>query len=100
MGKAEGTNITDEDIDHILERGQAKTDELKKKLEALGEDSLKGLTLDTNSSKSLYTFDGEDYKGKQKGFNIEEWIAPSKSERSQATEKNDSKDDDYDDIGP
>ncbi|CAL4082715.1 unnamed protein product [Meganyctiphanes norvegica] len=100
--KAEGTDITDEDIDHILERGQAKTKELNKRLEALGEDSLKGLTLDTNSSKSLYTFDGEDYKGKQKTFNIDDWIAPPKRERRQAAKKNDGKDhhDDDDDIGP
>ncbi|CAL4075902.1 unnamed protein product, partial [Meganyctiphanes norvegica] len=79
--KSSEKTITDEDIDKILERGQLKTDEMNKKLEELGEDSLEGLTLDTNSHKSLYQFDGEDYRGIKKAFDVSSWIAPPKRER-------------------
>ncbi|KAK2716072.1 hypothetical protein QYM36_010596, partial [Artemia franciscana] len=75
------SDITDEDIDTILGRSETKTAEVNAKLEALGESSLRSFTLDTPSEpKSLYQFEGEDYRGKQKsiaGF----WIEPPKRER-------------------
>ena len=45
--------VTDEDIDAILSRGEAKTAELKAKFEAVGEDqldSLQNFTFDTQAT--------------------------------------------------
>jgi len=57
------SDITDEDIDTILGRSETKTAEVNAKLEALGESSLRSFTLDTPSEpKSLYQFEGEDYR--------------------------------------
>ncbi|CAG2057880.1 unnamed protein product [Timema podura] len=53
---------SEEDIDTILEKGEAKTEELKQKLETLGESSLRNFTMDTGPSESVYQFEGEDYR--------------------------------------
>jgi len=73
------SDITDEDIDAILKRGEVKTEETKKKLEKLGESSLRNFTLDTGES-SVYQFEGEDYREKQK-LTALAWIEPPKRER-------------------
>ena len=39
-----------------------QTEELNKKLESLGESSLRQFTLDVPAEKSLYQFEGEDYR--------------------------------------
>ena len=39
--------ISDEDIEKILERAEKKTEELKKKMEGMGESTLRTFTLDT-----------------------------------------------------
>merc|ERR1719323_123919 len=73
--------VTEEDIDEILQQGERKTQEENKKLEALGESSLRQFTLDTKPEDSVYNFEGEDFKEKQRkeiGLN---WIAPPKRER-------------------
>merc|ERR1712223_321934 len=49
-------DITDIDIDSLLEAGEKKTQEQKDKLEELGESSLRNFTLDTKEDKSLYNF--------------------------------------------
>nr|XP_019956772.1 PREDICTED: SWI/SNF-related matrix-associated actin-dependent regulator of chromatin subfamily A member 5 isoform X1 [Paralichthys olivaceus] len=72
------SEITDEDIDEILERGERKTMEMKEKLSSLGESSLRNFTMDTENS-SVYTFEGEDYREKKKV--ITNWIEPPKRER-------------------
>lgn len=62
------TDITDEDIDVILERGEAKTAEQKAALDSLGESSLRTFTMDTNGeagTSSVYQFEGEDWREKQ-----------------------------------
>ncbi|CAB3379300.1 Hypothetical predicted protein [Cloeon dipterum] len=74
------SEITDEDIDVILEKGENKTQELKQKLESLGESSLRNFTLDAPTD-SVYQFEGEDYREKQKMFGIGSWIEPPKRER-------------------
>ncbi|XP_017298080.1 chromatin-remodeling complex ATPase chain Iswi-like [Diaphorina citri] len=51
------SEITDEDIDVILERCEAKTEELNKKFEQLGESSLRDFTLDA-PTQSVYKFEG------------------------------------------
>ncbi|XP_050039578.1 SWI/SNF-related matrix-associated actin-dependent regulator of chromatin subfamily A member 5 [Dermacentor andersoni] len=73
------SEITDEDIDAILEKGERKTEELKTKLESLGEGSLRNFTLDT-PQESVYKFEGEDYREKQKSGGLN-WIEPPKRER-------------------
>ena len=57
-----------------------QTDEFNKKLETLGESSLRGFTLDTEPERgSIYNFEGENYKEKhQSGI---AWIEPPKRER-------------------
>ncbi|GLV35654.1 Imitation SWI [Carabus blaptoides fortunei] len=77
---AKDSAITDEDIDVILEKGEAKTEELKKKLATLGESSLRNFTVDTPTD-SVYQFEGEDYREKQKLIGIGNWIEPPKRER-------------------
>ncbi|XP_042619121.1 SWI/SNF-related matrix-associated actin-dependent regulator of chromatin subfamily A member 5-like [Cyprinus carpio] len=71
------SEITDEDIDAILERGEKKTMEMKEKLANLGESSLRNFTMDTENS--VYNFEGEDYREKKKV--ITNWIEPPKRER-------------------
>lgn len=73
------SEITDEDIDTILQRGEAKTAEQATKLENLGESSLRNFTLDQDVS--MYTFEGEDYREKQKAIALGGWIEPPKRER-------------------
>ena len=46
--------------------GEKKTQEENKKLEALGESSLRTFTLDTKPEDSVYNFEGEDFKEKQR----------------------------------
>ncbi|GAV00283.1 hypothetical protein RvY_11157 [Ramazzottius varieornatus] len=76
-----GSDISDDDIDAILAKGQAKTDEMQQKLEKLGESNLRNFTLDTEEpTTSLYQFEGEDYRGKQSSLPAS-WIEPPKRER-------------------
>ena len=72
------SEITDDDIDDILARGERKTEQMKEKLEALGESSLRNFTME--SSETLYKFEGEDYREKQKLAGLA-WIEPPKRER-------------------
>lgn len=74
------SEITDEDIDVILAKGEEKTEQLAKKLEELGESSLRNFTVDT-PHESVYKFEGEDYREKQKILGIGSWIEPPKRER-------------------
>ena len=55
-----------------------QTQELKEKLEKLGESTLRSFSLDTPDS--VYKFEGEDYRDKQKGT-LANWIEPPKRER-------------------
>ncbi|XP_062844516.1 probable global transcription activator SNF2L1 [Trichomycterus rosablanca] len=75
------SELTDEDIDSILQRGAKKTAEMKERMQKLGESSLRTFTMDTGATEtSLYKFEGEDYREKQK-LNMMEWIEPPKRER-------------------
>ncbi|OWR46917.1 Chromatin-remodeling complex ATPase chain Iswi [Danaus plexippus plexippus] len=76
------SEITDEDIDSILAKGESKTEELKQKLESLEESSLRSFSMDTpGATDSVYQFEGEDYREKQKIVPIGNWIEPPKRER-------------------
>lgn len=76
--------VTDEDIDTILERGEAKTEEIKKQMDCLGESSLRTFTMDNEQgqgTQSVYQFEGEDYREKHKLNTLGSWIEPPKRER-------------------
>uniref|UniRef100_A0A673G5Y7 SWI/SNF-related matrix-associated actin-dependent regulator of chromatin subfamily A member 5-like n=1 Tax=Sinocyclocheilus rhinocerous TaxID=307959 RepID=A0A673G5Y7_9TELE len=86
------SELTDEDINTILERGAKKTAEMNERLKNLGESSLRNFTMDTGCTEtSLYNFEGEDYREKQKvsvesigvhlALSLIEWIEPPKRER-------------------
>merc|ERR1719391_1850458 len=71
--------VTDQDIETIMEMGEKKTAEENKKLASLGESSPRTFTIDNLEEKSLYAFEGEDFRNKAK---VElNWIAPPKRER-------------------
>lgn len=82
------SDITDRDIDDVLREGERKTEEMKKKLENLGESQLRKFTIDNEEEKpkdpaafSVYNFEGENWKNKQgDNFGIK-WIEPPKRER-------------------
>ena len=73
--------IEDQDVEAILAMGEVKTADANKKLEALGESSLRNFTLDTKEEESVYKFEGEDFRGKNRDEIGLNWIAPPKRER-------------------
>uniref|UniRef100_A0A0B6ZJP7 SWI/SNF-related matrix-associated actin-dependent regulator of chromatin subfamily A member 5 n=1 Tax=Arion vulgaris TaxID=1028688 RepID=A0A0B6ZJP7_9EUPU len=73
------SEITEEDIEAIMARGEKKTNELKEKMDQLGESSLRTFTMD--APDSVYQFEGEDYREKHKLGTIGAWIEPPKRER-------------------
>ena len=76
-----GDEIAEQDIDVLMEMGETKTAEANKKLEALGESSLRHFTLDTKPEDSVYQFEGEDFREKNRDEIGLNWIAPPKRER-------------------
>uniref|UniRef100_A0A2I3GEI6 SNF2 related chromatin remodeling ATPase 1 n=1 Tax=Nomascus leucogenys TaxID=61853 RepID=A0A2I3GEI6_NOMLE len=72
------SELTEEDITTILERGEKKTAEMNERLQKMGESSLRNFRMDIE--QSLYKFEGEDYREKQK-LGMVEWIEPPKRER-------------------
>lgn len=77
------SDITDDDIDEILQKCEEKTAEIKEKLDQLGESSLRTFTLDTpsGSGQYVYQFEGEDFREKAKLMTLGNWIEPPKRER-------------------
>lgn len=76
---AKNNELTDEAIDVLLEKGEARTQELKSKFEKVGENGLRNFTME---SYTLYDFEGENYLEKQKSIMpLENWIEPPKRER-------------------
>merc|ERR1711902_68382 len=72
--------LTDVDIDKLLETGERRTAEQNEKMTALGESSLRTFTIDNVEEKSVYAFEGEDFRDKTKDIGLN-WIAPPKRER-------------------
>lgn len=72
------SDIIDQDIDTILEKGEAKTEDFKQKFEQLGESALANFSLDTPSD-SIYKFEGTDYRGITGRSN--QWIELPRRER-------------------
>lgn len=78
---ARDAELTDEDIDVLLQRGEQRTAELEAKLKQLGESNLRQFTLDTATQQpTIYQFEGEDYREKRKLAELA-WIEPPKRER-------------------
>lgn len=76
------SQVSDENIDEILKTAETKTEEMKKKMDQLGENNLRNFTLDTDQPfSSVYNFEGEDYREKQKLGAGLAWIEPPKRER-------------------
>ncbi|XP_055343211.1 SWI/SNF-related matrix-associated actin-dependent regulator of chromatin subfamily A member 5-like [Paramacrobiotus metropolitanus] len=76
------SDITDEDIDALLAKGEAKTEALNKKLETVGEDTLKTFPLDYDAGPSVYQFEGQNYRGKRQDLILPAtWIEPPKREQ-------------------
>jgi SWI/SNF-related matrix-associated actin-dependent regulator of chromatin subfamily A member 5 len=70
-------DLTDNDIDEILKRGEERTAELNAKYEKLGLDDLQKFTSD-----SAYEWNGENFQPRKKDIGIS-WINPSKRERKE-----------------
>ena len=75
------TEMTEEDIDSLIEISEEKTAKENTKLAELGESSLRQFTLDTKPEDSVYNFEGEDFREKQRDDIGMNWIAPPKRER-------------------
>lgn len=77
------SDVTEADIEEILEKCEEKTTELKNKYDELGESSLRNFTMDTPTSSGtyVYQFEGEDFREKAKMMALGNWIEPPKRER-------------------
>ncbi|KAI5296305.1 hypothetical protein KEM52_004285, partial [Ascosphaera acerosa] len=75
---ATGPDISDDDIDAILKKGENKTAELHDKFEKLGFDDLKKF-----SSDSAYEWNGQDFTANRKKDIALTWIEPAKRERKE-----------------
>ncbi|ODM22819.1 ISWI chromatin-remodeling complex ATPase ISW2 [Aspergillus cristatus] len=69
--------ISEDDIDSILRKGEERTAELNKKYEKLGIDDLQKF-----SSESAYEWNGQDFTERKKDIGIN-WINPAKRERKE-----------------
>ncbi|EAW10771.1 putative SNF2 family helicase/ATPase [Aspergillus clavatus NRRL 1] len=69
--------LSDDDIDAILRKGEERTAELNKKYEKLGIDDLQKF-----SSESAYEWNGKDFTERKKDIGIN-WINPAKRERKE-----------------
>ena len=78
---AKDGEIEEREVETLLQMGEVKTAEANKKLEALGESSLRNFTLDTKQEESVYNFEGEDFREKNRDEIGLNWIAPPKRER-------------------
>lgn len=71
------TDVSEDDIDEILRKGEERTAELNKKYEKLGIDELQKFTSD-----NAYEWRGEDFANRKKDIGLN-WINPAKRERKE-----------------
>lgn len=76
-GAAGTGDITEDDFDAIMKRGEERTQELNVKYEKLGLDDLQKFTSD-----SAYEWNGETFQPRKKEIGIN-WINPAKRERKE-----------------
>lgn len=74
-----GTDIDDDDIDAILNKGESRTKQLNAKYEKLGIDDLQKFT-----SESAYEWNGENFANAKKDIGMS-WINPAKRERKEGS---------------
>ncbi|KAF1808678.1 putative SNF2 family helicase/ATPase [Eremomyces bilateralis CBS 781.70] len=77
IGAHSGGELTDDDIDAILKRGEERTAELNAKYENLGIDDLQKFT-----SESAYEWNGQKFIAPKKDIGLN-WINPAKRERKE-----------------
>jgi SWI/SNF-related matrix-associated actin-dependent regulator of chromatin subfamily A member 5 len=70
------STITNDDIDEILRRGEAKTAELDSKYKSMGFDDVKTF----KEAGSIFEWEGSDFRNQKKeaGFR---WIQPAKRDK-------------------
>ena len=73
----------DVDIDKLMAEAEEKTAKQKQELDKVGESVMQKFTLDDIQEFSVYHWQGEDWKGKQKSNEAlpHAWIEPPKRER-------------------
>lgn len=76
-GATKSGDVSDDDIDAILRRGEERTAELSTKYEKLGIDELQNFTSD-----SAYEWNGKNFERKKETIGIN-WIQPGKRERKE-----------------
>lgn len=74
---AQGSSISEGDIDDILRKGEERTAELNKKYEKLGIDDLQKF-----STENAYEWNGQDFTERKKDIGLN-WINPAKRERKE-----------------
>jgi len=73
----DGNDISQDDFEAILRKGEERTQQLNKKYEKLGIDDLQKF-----SSESAYEWNGQDFAERKKDIGIS-WINPAKRERKE-----------------
>lgn len=76
----EKSDLTDDDIDRILQHGEERTKALNARYEKLGIDDLQNF-----SSENAYEWNGQDFTASRKKEIGVAWINPSKRERKEQT---------------
>ncbi|KAK2492107.1 hypothetical protein MC885_001442, partial [Smutsia gigantea] len=74
----QSNKLAKEEMLQMIRHGATHTAEMNERLQKMGESSLRNFRMDTE--QSLYKFEGEDYREKQK-LGMVEWIEPPKRER-------------------
>lgn len=74
------STIESDNIDTILQKSEEKMEALNEKFRQMGEATLRNFSLDMQPTSSVYEFEGEDWRNKQKNV-LEHWIEPPKRER-------------------
>ncbi|EPT32235.1 SWI2/SNF2 ISWI-like SANT [Toxoplasma gondii ME49] len=70
-----GEDVTEEELEAILARGQERTDAMNEKLQAHVKKSLLDFTINSAPSSSLYEYDGIDYTDQQRKADREAWAS-------------------------
>ena len=87
--KSKDSEITDEDIDMILSHSEKKQSEFDEKLSKIADGQLRNFSIDNfdasntedGEARSIYLFEGENWRDKQKEHVGLRWIEPPKRER-------------------
>eukprot|EP00923_Selenidium_pygospionis_P045656 GHVN01078873.1.p1 GENE.GHVN01078873.1~~GHVN01078873.1.p1 ORF type:complete len:913 (+),score=165.91 GHVN01078873.1:262-3000(+) len=71
--KAQGQEVTDEDIDAILQRGQQRTEEFAQKIQSHVKRSILDFSVNNSPHSNLYQFEGVDYTNEAKAADRNAW---------------------------